>query len=488
MCSLFVRKVHISAYMETLWTQIQTRMREILSEAEYSVWIASLTGEIRYANEIPCLVLYARNTHIAKYLRKYSVLFQEAAAKVLDFENSALIDIQIEAVNAVSGEIKNFSAEDVAKSLETAPAFLATGRAGENSQLLLPIRFNQEHSVDFKYSFNDFIVGPSNRLAAAAAENIIQDNSITNMLFLSSRSGLGKTHLAQAMGMAMQEKCGKLPLKIAYLTAENFTSQFIRASLSKDFESFKQRFSVCDLLLLEDVHFFHGKDKTQEMVLNIIKSIHARGGKVVLTSSFAPKDIVGLDSYLASQFQSGFVASIERPDMETRFHILVEKSKKLGLVLPENIAELMAKRIDADVRMLESCLQNVVFRAKILGTAITEDIVYDVISQVSSSHPVLDLPSIVNMVCQGFGVTRQQLESNSRCANYVLARNLAFYLLRKYTDMTLEEIGHGFNRRHSTVIKGISALEKEVSKESHVGRQLSDFIEKVEKRCCKINQ
>lgn len=174
--------------------------------------------------------------------------------------------------------------------------------------------------------------------------------------------------------------------------------------------------------------------------------------------------------------------------METRFHILVEKSKKLGLVLPENIAELMAKRIDADVRMLESCLQNVVFRAKILGTAITEDIVYDVISQVSSSHPVLDLPSIVNMVCQGFGVTRQQLESNSRCANYVLARNLAFYLLRKYTDMTLEEIGHGFNRRHSTVIKGISALEKEVSKESHVGRQLSDFIEKVEKRCCKINQ
>lgn len=473
--------------METLWTQIQSRMREILPEAEYSVWIASLKGEVQYKNEIPCLVLYARNTHIAKYLRKYGVYFQEAAAKVLNFENSALIDIEIEALNTNAGAIKNFSAEDVAKSLETAPSFLASG-TNTNSQLLLPLRFNQEHSVEFKYSFDDFIVGPSNKLAMAAAENIIQQNSITNMLFLSSRSGLGKTHLAQAVGMAVQGKKGKMPMNVAYLTAEDFTSQFIRASMSKDFESFKRRFSVCDMLLLEDVHFFHGKDKTQEMVLNIIKSIHSRGGKVVLTSSFAPKDIMGLDSYLASQFQSGFVASIERPDMETRFHILVEKSKKLGLVLPESIAELMAKRIDADVRMLESCLQNVVFRAKVLGTAITEDIVYDVISQVSHSQPALDLPSIVDYVCKGFGVTKQQLESSSRCANYVLARNLAFYLLRKHTDMTLEEIGHGFNRRHSTVIKGISALEKEVSKESHVGRQLSDFIEKVEKRCCQIKQ
>lgn len=462
-------------------------MHEILPEAEYLVWIASLKGEVRFKNELPYLVLHARNTHIAKYLRKYSVYFQEAAAKVLDVENSALIDIEIEALNTNTCAIKNFSAEDVAKSLETAPSFLATGNAS-NSQLLLPLRFNQEHSVDFKYSFDDFIVGPSNKLAMAAAENIIQQNSITNMLFLSSRSGLGKTHLAQAVGMAAQGKTGKSPMKVAYLTAEDFTSQFIRASLSKDFESFKRRFSLCDMLLLEDVHFFHGKDKTQEMVLNIIKSIHARGGKVVLTSSFAPKDIAGLDSYLASQFQSGFVASIERPDMETRFHILVEKSKKLGLILPESIAELMAKRIDADVRMLESCLQNVVFRAKVLGTAVTEDIVYDVISQVSHSQPALDLPSIVDMVCKGFGVTKQQLESNSRCANYVLARNLAFYLLRKHTDMTLEEIGQGFNRRHSTVIKGISALEKEVSKESHVGRQLSDFIEKVEKRCCQIKQ
>ena len=143
----------------------------------------------------------------------------------------------------------------------------------------------------------------------------------------------------------------------------------------------------------------------------------------------------------------------------------------------------MAKRIDADVRMLESCLQNVVFRAKVLGTEITEDIVYDVIQQVSQTEPSFDLPSIVDMVCKGFGVTRQQLESNSRCQNYVLARNLAFYLLRKHTDMTLEEIGHGFNRRHSTVIKGISSLEEEVSKESPVGRQLNDLIEKIEKNC-----
>lgn len=466
--------------MKTIWSQIQARLREILPEAEYSVWIATLDGEVQYRNEIPCLVLYARNTHIAKYLRKYSVFFQEAAAKVLEIENSALIDVAYEALNADVAVIKPFSSEDVAKSIATAPAMLATG---SNSQLLLPFQYTYEQPFEFKYSFDDFVVGPSNKLAVAATENIITDNALTNMLFLSSCSGLGKTHLIQAVGMAMQEKTKNSALNVVYLTAETFTSQFVQASFSKDFDNFKKRFAGCNLLLLEDVHFFQGKDKTQEMLLSIIKSIHSRGGKVVLTSSFAPKEIAGLDSYLASQFHSGFVASIEKPEMETRFHILVEKSKKLGLILPGYIAELMAKRIDADVRMLESCLQNVVFRAKVLGTEITEDIVYDVIQQVSQTEPSFDLPSIVDMVCKGFGVTRQQLESNSRCQNYVLARNLAFYLLRKHTDMTLEEIGHGFNRRHSTVIKGISSLEEEVSKESPVGRQLNDLIEKIEKNC-----
>lgn len=470
--------------MKMIWTQIQNRMREVLPDADYSVWIAPLKGEVQFHSETPCLTLYARNTHIATYIKKYSVLFQEAAAKVLQLEKSELVELKFEALNANSSAIKNISAEEVAKSLATAPAMLATG----NSQLLLPIRFNNEQAIEFKYSFDDFVVGASNKIAVAAAENILQDNALTNMLFLSSRSGLGKTHLVQAVGMAMQEKARRMPLKITYLTAENFTTQYVQASKYRDLTSFKEKFCANDLLLLEDVHFLHGKEKTQEQLLNIIKSIHAKGGKVVLTSSFAPKDIVGIDSYLASQFQSGFVASIERPDAETRFHILVEKSKKLGLLLPQNVAELMAKRIDADVRMLESCLQNVALRAKILGTTITEDIVYDVISQVSGSQPHLDLSNIIDMVCKGFGVTKQQLQSNSRCANYVLARNLAFYLLRKHTDMTLQEIGQGFNRRHSTVIKGISALEKEVSKQSSVGRQLIDFIDKVEKSCQQIKQ
>lgn len=468
--------------METLWIQIQSRLREILPEAEYSVWIATLKGEVEHKNEIPCLTLYARNAHIAKYLRKYGVLFQEATAKVLEMENSALVDVAYETLNTDTTSIKPFSAEDVAKSISTAPSMLATGK---NSQLLLPIRYSYEQPIEFKHSFDDFVVGPCNKLAMAAAENIIQDNALSNMLFLSSCSGLGKTHLTQAVGMAMQEKAKNMPLNVAYVSADTFTSQFVQASLSKDFDRFRQRYSLCDMLLLEDVHFFQGKDKTQEMLLSIIKAIHARGGKVVLTSSFAPKDIVGLDSYLASQFQSGFVASIEKPDMETRFNILVEKSKKLGLILPETVAELMAKRIDADVRMLESCLQNVVFRAKVLGTEITEDLVFDVIQQVSHTEPSFDLPAIVDMVCKGFGVTRQQLESNSRCRNNVLARNLAFYLLRKHTDLTLEEIGQGFNRRHSTVIKGISSLEEEVSKESPVGRQLNDMIQKIEKNCGK---
>lgn len=468
--------------MKSVWTQIQARMRQILPEAEYSVWIATLKGELLQSGKTPCLVLYARNAYLASHLKKYSSLFQEVTASILDVENDT-VEVKFDVINTNTKQIKNISAEQVAKSLETSPSLLATG----SSQLLLPIRYNTEHSIAFKHSFSDFVVGPSNRLASAAAESILLPQAPTNMLFLSSHTGLGKTHLIQAIGMAMQEKMKNQPTRMAYLTAEQFTSQFVQASKYKDLSSFKDKFRGLDLLLLEDVHFLHGKEKTQEELLNIIKNMHSKGGRVVLTSSFAPKDIVGIDTYLASHFQSGFVASIERPDVETRFNILVKKSHQYGLELPENVAELMAKRIDADVRMLESCLQNVMLRAKVVGSKITEDIVYDVISHVSGANPKLDLASIVDMVCRGFGVTEKQLQSNSRSANYVLARNMVFYLLRKHTDMTLQEIGQGFNRRHSTVIKGISNLESEVSKESSVGRQLQDFIQKVEKNCSYIN-
>lgn len=152
-----------------------------------------------------------------------------------------------------------------------------------------------------------------------------------------------------------------------YLTAEEYTTMFVQASRFGQMNDFNERFRNLDMLLLEDVHFLRGKDKTQEALLATIKTLQSRGGRVVLTSSFAPRDLQGVDSQLVSRFCSGFVASIARPDRETRLHILQRKARRNSIILPDSVAAMLADRITGDVRMLEGCLNNLTLQARLEG-------------------------------------------------------------------------------------------------------------------------
>jgi len=469
--------------MDNTWIQILSRMREKLPEADYSVWLQSLKGSITIADSSVLLSITARNNFVANYIRThYTEVFCSICAQIMGLSesNHPKIIIEIEK-NHDTKQIKNISAKELAHSLASAPAVLAT----TNKQLPLPIH-NKLPDFNFQYSFEEFVVGSSNRLAFAAAEIMLQEHAPTNMLFLSSQSGLGKTHLIQSVGHAVSMKSRQNNLRMAYLSAEQFTSQFVKAAQFRQMSEFKEHFRALDLLLLEDVHFLQGKEKTQEELLATIKALHARGGRVILTSSFSPKDIAGIDSHLISHFHSGFIASIEKPDMETRLNILNDKARKQSISLPENIAELMASRITTDIRILESCLKNLLLRSQLLNCPMTEDMALEIISHVAGQNPQLDLKSIVSLVCKSFNLTEKQLQSNSRRTELVLARNTVFFLLRKHTDMTLEQIGSGFNRRHSTVTKGISTLEKEMSRQSSAGRQITHAITQIERQCARV--
>ena len=469
--------------MSITWTQILSRMREKLPEADYSVWLQSLKGTVSIIDSSVLLIITARNNFVADYVRThYSKIFSLVCAQLMDLPENNLpkVTIKIE-TNSNEKQVRNISAKELAQSLASAPAVLATA----NKQLPLPVSHNKFPDFNFRHSFDEFIVGASNRLAFAAAETMLQEQAPTNMLFLSSQSGLGKTHLIQSVGQAVSLKSKQNNLRMAYLSAEQFTSQFVKASQFKQMNEFKEHFRSLDLLLLEDVHFLQGKEKTQEELLATIKALHDKGGRVIITSSFSPKDIAGIDSHLISHFHTGFIASIEKPDMETRLNILNDKARKHAITLPEHVAELMASRITTDIRILESCLQNLLLRAQLLNSPITEDMAIEIISHVAGQNPQLDLKSIISLVCKSYNLTERQLQSNSRRTELVLARNTIFYLLRKHTDMTLEQIGLGFNRRHSTVTKGISTLEKEMSRESATGRQITHAITQIERQCAR---
>ena len=484
--------------MKKNWSDILDALRHTLPEGKFKIFLEPLKGRlVQLAPERESaqgllvaapsyeweLRLTAANEFMASQVRdQFSQAIAEAGRHVLG--SAPKIVVKAESRRAKAEMPKPVNAEELARSMPTTPGVLVAP-AG---QLDLPIglprvrAFNPASAVrGFKHSFDDFVVGPCNQLAHAAATNILENSSPVEMVFLSAGAGLGKTHLTQAIGRALSMEAANRHVRMEYLTAEEFTSQFIQASRYKAMSEFKERFRDLDMLLLEDVHFLRGKEGTQEELLNTIKAMQARGGRVVLTSSFAPKDLNGLDSQLVSRFCSGFVTGMTRPDRDTRLHILQEKARRQCMVLPGPVADLLADRLSGDVRLLESCLHNLKLQAQFNGHTVSEEMAMDVIRAVARTSPSLSLEDVVSLVCRSFDLTPAQLSSKSRRQNLVVARNTAFFLLRKHTDLTLEEIGDRFNRKHSTVIKGITAVEREMSRRSSLGNQIEHAVSNIER-------
>ena len=255
----------------------------------------------------------------------------------------------------------------------------------------------------------------------------------------------------------------------------------MKTAVNKFRDGFRARLRDLDVLLLEDVHFLQGKEKMQDMVLTVIKSLQDRGGRAIFTSSFSPRELEKLDSQLVSHFCSGIVSPLERPDTEMCRHILERKAKSFQVLLPDEVCDLLAGRLQGDVRQLESCLKSLVFKARMLNCGLNPELALEVLQQYATVDCGPDFASIVRLVCESYGLNERQLASRSHKQQYVLARNTIYYLARKHTDMSLKEIGERFNRRHSTVIKGITSLEREIANESRVGRQISRAVELIER-------
>ncbi len=335
----------------------------------------------------------------------------------------------------------------------------------------------------WRYSFKDFVVGPSNELAFSAARSICRHQLFTDQFYVCSAPGLGKTHLLQAIGQELSATGGQKQgrVRLAYLTAEDFACRMVMALKQREMESFKAGFrDGVDVLLLEDIHFLQGKEKTQEELLTTVKSLRSLGKKIVFTSSFLPKELPKLDSLLASQFCDGFMAVIEKPDFATRMRILENKARVFQVQIPHEVNELFANTIHSDIRLLENCLQNLVIKARLMNQHITQDLALGVLKNYAPTTTKPDMEKITAFICRSFNLSHDSLRTKSRKKEYVLARNTIFYLARKHTELSLKNIGEAFNRKHSSVIKGITQVEREMSRQSTVGRQLDRLIQTLE--------
>ena len=447
--------------MKADWPAIVENLQKTLEPGVFKVWISSLNGEIR--DESVCLK--APNDFVANWVReRFSGVIREAAATVLGCTPDAITLI---VHSEKTGPAKRIASPD-----------LPATRPASGQGLLIGPEYPEPQ---WRFSFEDFVVGPSNEMAYAAAKSLCADLAGVGTLFVSAASGLGKTHLVQAVGKFLSEGGSRTRHKICYLTAEEFASRFVIALKARDVEGFKDRLRQNDVLLLEDVHFLQNKGKMQEEAMALIKSLQSKGSRLVLTSSFAPRDLRHMDCQLVSLFCAGLLAHMGSPTLETRRCILREKARVFQVILPEPVSELLATRITSDMRQLESCLNNLIFKARLLNSQISLDMALEMIGQYTETRSELDMDAAIRLVCDCFKLSEAQLVSRSRKGEYVQARNTVYYLARKHTQLSLQAIGDRFNRSHSSVIKGISALEREMQRESALGRQLTHAVALVER-------
>jgi len=320
-----------------------------------------------------------------------------------------------------------------------------------------------------KYTFENFVVGASNQFAHAACLAVAnQPGEHYNPLFLYGGVGLGKTHLANAIG---HKVTGKRPsARVVYLPSESFMNELITSLRRDKMEEFKGRFRTIDILILDDVQFIAGKERTQEEFFHTFNSLYESHKQIVLTSDKFPKEIPGLEDRLRNRFEWGLIADIQAPDMETRVAILEKKAEMEGVLLNHDVALFLASHINSNVRELEGSLTRLGAFASLTKTEISIDLAKQVLQNaLRGVHREVTVENIQKATCDHFNLKLGDLKSKRRTRNVVLPRQLAMYLCRKFTSTSFPVIGDKFGGRdHSTVIHASKVIEQRIKSDPSI--------------------
>jgi chromosomal replication initiator protein len=331
-----------------------------------------------------------------------------------------------------------------------------------------------------KYTFNTFVVGPSNQFAHAAAKAVADaPGRAYNPLFIYSGVGLGKTHLITAIGHHVQ---GKTPrIKVAYLSSEQFTNELINRISHQRMEEFRQKYRNMDLLLIDDIQFIAGKERTQEEFFHTFNALYESQKQIVLTSDRQPKDIPDIEERLRSRFESGLIADIQLPELETRIAILKKKAQFWGIRLPDAVAEFLATMMKSNIRELEGGLVKLGAVSSLTNTEITQELAENELKHLLDGRERTITKELVQKaVAEVFGVKISDLKSKRRTKTVVLPRQVAMYLCRTIAGSSLPETGAFFGGKdHSTVIHAIKVVEEKKEKDQELKAKIELLIKQL---------
>ena len=327
-----------------------------------------------------------------------------------------------------------------------------------------------ESHLNPRQSFDNFVAGESNQLAFSAARAVAGNPGGTsfNPIFIYGPTGMGKTHLVQAIGNhIVQTRPGS---KVLYSNSERFTMEFVTAIQNNKVSDFISFYRTVDVLILDDIQFFSGKEKTQDNFFHTFNALHQLGKQIILTSDVSPKELKGVDERLISRFQWGLNVDIQRPDLEMRMAILKKKSQNEGIELPEEVIEFIASNVKTSVRELEGALISVIAKHTLdrqnLDYKLAKDVVKSLSSNIKKDFTIEDIKDIVS---DHYNITIEQIESKSRKHEIALSRQMSMFLAKKFTNLSLKAIGSHFGGRdHSTVLHSCTAIDNYLATDKFV--------------------
>ncbi len=438
-----------------IWEQILEYVRRKTTDVEYHTWFTRIRA-LGIENGI--FIIGVPNSFAADWLKQHYMELLEDSLR------------QAGAPNPKIGFRILPTTQEAVLEPDSRPAKRSSGNP--------PVSDPSRGRLNPKYTFSNFVIGPNNNFAHAAALAVAeQPGKAYNPLFLYGGVGLGKTHLMHAVGHSVAERFQDK--KIEYISTETFTNDLINSIREDKMTNFKDRYRSVDLLLVDDIQFIAGKERTQEEFFHTFNALYEAGKQIILSSDRPPKDILTLEARLRSRFEWGLITDIQSPDLETRVAILRMNSETRRAYIPDETLEFIAKQVTSNIRELEGALMRVIAYASLNGLdggQVNRTIAAKALSNVfTESEVTLEMQDILEAVAAHYNVPHESLKSQGRAKEVVMPRQVAMYLIRDLTIHSLPEIGTFFARDHSTILYSIQKITEQSDRDADLTNHIREI-------------
>ena len=425
-----------------IWEKAQPEIKEGMTEMSYSLWISGL--------EPVCIL-------------SDMLILQSMNEVTLDTLKSLYSDQIADALSHASG-------------VNLRPMFICGDERPKYEKLMAEKKRRSESLLDPRFTFDTFVIGGSNNIAYAAAKAVAaQPAKAFNPLYIYGDVGLGKTHLMHAIGNKIKED--NPSARITYVTSETFTNELIQSIQDNTNAQFRNKYRNVDVLMVDDIQFIAGHNSTQEEFFHTFNTLHTAGKQIVISSDKPPREIARLEERLRSRFEWGLIADIQKPDFDTRIAILRKKAENEGIEISDEMLELIAGRIESNIRELEGSLTRVNAYAKLNHCEINEDVISHALHDIAVVRdPKRITPDlIIECVSDYYGLSTDLVRGDSRKKEIAQARHVAVYLTREMTGLSLPRIGDAFGRDHSTIINSCDKVTKLLDTSSDMKSSIADL-------------